>query len=184
MSVGSRRDVSPMTEARLPRLWVAPDGEVIDCDDLQLSHGMTVARHPVRFGLPADHFDAHLAAIDAGEDLEFDFDAAIALAQGNGWVRIAHDSRDHLTFGAGTTKAAQNAVRVVQASGVVIDELDLEIARVEEDRIVSFFYRLDYVQAGMFMRFGRLPKGSRHEMPLVTPELVNFQAAEVRGAAP
>ena len=166
-----------MTGVRLPRLWISPDGEVIDCDDLQLSHGMTVARHPVRFGLPAEHFDAHLAAIDAGEDLEFDFDAAIALAQGNGWVRIAHDSRNYLTFSAGSTKAAQNASRVVLARGVVIDELDLEIARVEEDRIVSFFYRLDYPQTGMFLRFGRLPRGSRHEMPLGSPELVGLNTA-------
>lgn len=165
-----------MNEVCLPRLWISPKGEVIDCDDLELSHGMTVARDPVLFGLPVAHFDAHLAAINAGEDLEFDFDAAIALAQGNGWVRIAHNAGNCLTISAGSTKAAQNAARIVLARGVVINELDLEIARIAEDRVVSLFYRLDYAQTGAFMRFGRLPRGSRHEMPLGTPELFNLEA--------
>lgn len=150
----------------VPRLWISSEGKVLDCDELDLSHGMMVARDPQRFGLPAGHFDAHLAAIDAGLDVVFDFDAAIALAQANGWARTSRDASSGIAISARDRKTAQKAAHLVLDRGSEISALDVEIGWIESGRIISFHYRLDCVQTGMFLRFGRLPKGQRHELPI------------------
>ncbi|MGY3582268.1 hypothetical protein ACVIGB_000807 [Bradyrhizobium sp. USDA 4341] len=165
----------------VPRLWISPSGEALNCDELDLSHGMMVARDPERFGLAVRHFEAHLAAIDAGEDVEFDFDAAIALAQSNGWARLSLDARSGIAISAADRKSAQRGVRVALQHGPEIAALDVEIASIVGDRIVAFYYQLDFQQISAFVRSARLPRGHRYELPLGAPELTRVAAEAATG---
>lgn len=135
-------------------------------------HGMVVAKDPERFGLPADHFDAHLDAVNSGDDrdTEFDFDAAIALAQAQGWVRVSHDARSGIAISAGNARAAQRAARQLLERAFDAFRMDLEISRIDGDRIVSSFYQLDDATMTQFVRYGRLPRGRQCEMSFA-PEL-------------
>jgi hypothetical protein len=159
-------------EIEVPRLWVSPTGEVIELGDGGDGHGMWVAKDPERFGLPAGHFDEHLAAVgDAGQDVEFDYDAAIAMAESVGWARVSRDAKSGVAIGAATVKAAQRAARVLVGRGVAMSRLDVEIECVRGDRIVAVLHELQGDAMDLFVRFGRVGHGRRHELPLSAPEL-------------
>jgi hypothetical protein len=133
-------------------------------------HGMTVAKSPERFGLPAGHFEAHLAAVDKGE-AEFDFDVAIALAESHGWARVSRDARSGVAIGAASVRAAQRAARILVGRGVEISRIDVEVGCLRGGRIVPVLHELQDDAMDLFVRFGRVGKGRTHELPLSAPEL-------------
>lgn len=156
----------------VPRLWISPASEVVELADGDDGHGMAIAKAPERFGLPASHFDAHLDAVNADDsDTSFDFDAAIALAQSQGWTRTSRDAGSGAAISAGSARAAQRAARLLIERGFNVSKLDLEITRIDGDRIVSVFYDLDDAATEQFVRYGRLPRGRQHEMSFA-PELI------------
>ncbi len=162
-------------ELEVPRLWISPAGEVVELGDGGDGHGMWVAKDPERFGLPAGHFDAHLAAVnDVGQDVEFDYDVAIALAESKGWARVSRDAKSGVAIAAATVKAAQRAARILVGRGVPMSRIDVEIECLRGDRIVAVLHELEGEAMDLFVRFGRVGRGRGHELPITATELATL----------
>lgn len=165
-----------MRDVSVPRLWISPAGQVIDLGDGGDGHGMWVAKDPERFGLPAGHFDEHLAAVnDIEQDVEFDFDAAIVVAESRGWARVSRDAKSGVAIAAGTVRAARRAALLLVDRGVRLPGLDLEIECVRDDCIEAVTFRLDREEVVAFLDSGRLTQGKRHSLPLSAPELTKLE---------
>lgn len=145
-----------MTMNMAPRLWIGPDGRMLDCDDLDLSHSMTVVNSPIDFGL--GHLAGRLARMVESED--FDFDHVIAMAERNGWTRTSRDAAGGalIAVSSGSGRCAATALRRLKAShGFVPDLVDVEISDLDERRLVQSYHRVEGRCLPPFLRHGHLP---------------------------
>lgn len=140
------------------RIWLGPNGEIIDVCALDVSHSGCVANSPATFGLDAEAF-ASVDLID--EEGEFDFDTVIALAQTNGWIRVSTDSfknkQGMLSISAGNADAVRRGIRHLHRIGVLIDSAEISIERFQGETIVGSFHVLDELALKRFLRGGQLP---------------------------
>ena len=143
----------------VPRLWVGPDGETLDCDEMDMSHALGVVTYPERFGLSC--FADRLR--ESFESDDFDFDLVIALAERAGWARVSRDATAASTvaISAATPRAAARAVGVLSRHhGIVAARIDVEISLVADGRLLQTYHEVEGSDVRSFERYARLPSSA------------------------
>lgn len=146
------------------RLWIGPEGEMVDLDLEDRPHSLAVAQDPERFGLAPGPLVDHLAECDDPDlDVEFDYDTVILLAETKGWTRISRDATaGTLAVSAASETAARRAIRLLEGRGHGSLAFEVEIERFDGGFVRRSLHRMDMRQAAAFMRGGRLPAGRSH----------------------
>lgn len=151
------------------RLWISPDHERIDLDDLDdgISHSIMVVDNPALYGIDPVSMQDYMRSINNEETDEiFDYDAVITLAEMDGWVRVSRDAANgRLAISASKALTARRAVRKLEEDGFYIGSVDLHFEWIVGGVIRSEFRILDEDDLALFVRHGRLPRADQTDMP-------------------
>lgn len=141
------------------RLWIGPDNEIIDLDEDDLPHSLSVTGDPALFGLDPGPVARHMAEIETpGRDLDFDYDTIIVLAEMNGWVRVSRDaSKGQAAVSASSTRQARRAIAHLMELAPGSPAIDLEIERIDGVHVDRLFCSLSADETARFVRLGSLP---------------------------
>jgi len=140
----------------IPRLWISSDGQVLNCDDIDLSHASIVVEYAETFGLSA--IAPQLESMHHADD--FDFDHVIALAEAAGWTRTSRDASgaSGLAISSADPHSAAAAARHLELHhGIFAETIDVEISELSVPVLTQHHYRIADRHVAPFVRHGRLP---------------------------
>lgn len=171
----SMRDYMRLVEGEVrpaPRLWIGPKTDVLNLDDLGVSHSRAVMDDPLRFGIDPALMRQIETYWDENE-LEFDFDLVIALAERGGWVRTSSDSTSNIAVSASTSKGARMALHYLLENGWWGNSVTIEIETIRGRTLLRKGFTLSDAELNSFVAYnGILRGGSTYETLLDIPESV------------
>lgn len=140
----------------VPCFWIARNGRILDCDQIDTSHAAVVVNHADAFGL--SWMAPHLQQMHASDD--FDFDHAIALTEAAGWTRTSRDAdgTSGIAISSADPRLAAAATRLLETRyGIFAEDIDLELSQLSESVLTQRYYRIEGRDLAPFRRYGRIP---------------------------
>lgn len=149
---------------QIPRAWIGPSGQVIECDE-DISHSDTVVANKEVFGITPEqeeHFYNHAEFYpeDGDETPPVFFDVVIATAEVNGWTRISRDSRgNNIAISSSSLSGIRKAVRWLISQNVMGFGVEFEIETVSDGAAERLQYGvIPEESVEMFAKTGAIPR--------------------------